>query len=70
MDPVRKLLPACSATLVCRVRIVEPTYSDTQRAQLNLYTREDRIANGSLSLKLEQKVQTSFSLTVPQSKAT
>ena len=46
-DPVRKLLPACSATLVCRVRIVEKTYSDSQRAQLNLYTREDRIANGS-----------------------
>ena len=52
-DPVRKLLPACSATLVCRVQIVEPTYSDAQCAQLSLYTREDRIANGSLSLKLK-----------------
>ena len=54
-DPVRKLLPTCSATLMCRVRIVEPTYSDAQRAQLNLYTREDRIANGCLSLKLKNK---------------
>ena len=52
-DPVRKLLPACSATLVCRVRIVEPTYSDAQRAQLNLNTREDSIASGSLFLKLK-----------------
>ena len=50
-----KLLPACSATLVCRVRVVEPTYSDAQRAQLNLYTREDRIANGRLSLKLKNE---------------
>ena len=48
------LLPACSATLVCRVRIAEPTYSDAQRAQLNLYTREDRIANRSLPLKLKK----------------
>ena len=55
MDPVWKLLPACLATLVCRVRIVEPTYSDAQRAQLNLYTREDHIANGSLSLKLKNE---------------
>ena len=53
-DPVTMLLPACSATVVCRVRIVEPTYSDAQRAQLNLYTREDRIANRSLSLKVKK----------------
>ena len=52
-DPVWKLLPACSATLVRRVQIVEPTYSDAQHAQLNLYTREDRIANVSLSLKIK-----------------
>ena len=76
-EPVRKLLPAgsatlvCrarvveptypdaqpagSATLVCRARIVEPTYSDAQRAQLNVYTREDLIADGSLSLKLKNE---------------
>ena len=29
--PVLKLLPACSATLVCRVRVVDTTYSDAHR---------------------------------------
>ena len=50
IEPFRKLLPACSATLVCRVRVVDPTYSDAHRAQLNLYKREAHIALGSLSL--------------------
>ena len=50
IEPVLKLLPACSATFVCRVRVVDPTYSDAHRAQLNLYTREAHIALGSLSL--------------------
>ena len=50
IEPVLKLLPACSATLVCRVRMVDPTYSDAHCAQQNLYTREAHIALGSLSL--------------------
>ena len=49
IEPVLKL-PACSATLVCRVRVVDPTYSDAHHAQENLYTREAHIALGSLSL--------------------
>ena len=48
--PVLKLLPACSATLVWSVRMVEPTYSDTHCVQLNLYTREEYKEIGSLSL--------------------
>ena len=47
---VRKLLPACSATLVARERVVEPTYSDVHRTQLNLYIRELRMPTGILSL--------------------
>ena len=30
------LLPACSATLVWKVRLKDPTYSDAQRAQRSL----------------------------------
>ena len=33
IETVLKLLPACSATLVCRVRVVDPTYPDVHRAQ-------------------------------------
>ena len=47
---VLKLSPACSATLVARVRVVEPTYSDVHCTQLNLYTRELCKPFGSLSL--------------------
>ena len=53
-DPVRKLLPACSATLVRRVRTVDPTYSDAQCAQLNWYTREDCMPLGRVSLNLNK----------------
>ena len=55
IEPVLKLLPVCSATLVCRVRVVDPTYSDAHRAQLNLYTREAHIALRSLSLYEKNK---------------
>ena len=49
--PDRKLTPACSATLVQRVRVVMPTYSDVQKCtQLYLYTKEDRKCKESLSL--------------------
>ena len=33
---VRKLLPACSATLTWSKRVVDPIYSDIHRMQLNL----------------------------------
>ena len=40
MEPVLKLLKAFSATLGCRIRVVEPTYSDAHRAQQNyIYER-------------------------------
>ena len=51
---VRELLPACSASPVRKVGIVDPAYSDAQFAQLHLHTRKDRIASGSLSMKLKK----------------
>ena len=49
-EPVPKLLPACSATYVCRVRVVDPMYSDAHHAQKKLYTRASHISLWSLSL--------------------
>ena len=51
-DQVRKLTPMCSATLVLRVRHVDPMYSDTLLCvQLNLYTRLEHMGFGILFLK-------------------
>jgi len=58
---VRKLLPACSATLVARAREVEPTYSDAQCAQQYLYTRVLRMPLESLSL-YEKKLPSLYGL--------
>ena len=48
--PDQKLTPACLATLVPRVCVVMPTYSDVQCTQLYLYTKQDHKCKGSLSL--------------------
>ena len=48
--PDQKLTPACSATLVPRVRVVMPTYSDVKCTQLYLCTKEHRKCKRSLSL--------------------
>ena len=47
--PVRNLVPACSATVVLMVRIVDPAaYPDEQREQQNVYSRENCTASGNL----------------------
>ena len=53
--PVLKLTPLCSHTLASKWRVVIPTYADAHCAQLNLYTKDDCISAGSLSLYLKNE---------------